>query len=449
MDFLLLEIFFAMASSAVYCYAMLTYVGSIMGFRSRHLRWIASLTVCGASALYTCLTLFYVPIPLIYIMAFFIILILFRIFLKGSCLQCVFAAGNFIFHIVSIRGVTLAILSLTTGENLSVIAENKTMSSLSLSLTFALAFIYLIFFFSRLYPLKNIIAVAQKPKYLKIMSYSQGILNILLILGSSVYYFEDIDIWFSIYHLSAYILIFILFYILFDFCVKSSRLQEFQSAYNLYEQQLEKQVDAYTTQEQYIQRMRKFRHDWLTLKNTLAPMLETGSREELLSFLGQIDSSLYCLSGTYKEYSNNPLVQAILIHTQALCQKHGILLEATAVFPLELPLGNLDLCRIFTNITNNAVEANRLLEESFPKYIRITTAVNLNWCTIICENSFSGTIQKSGDTYSSTKEDNSAHGFGIKNVKDIIEACGGFLQIEPDLSNKVFKILIHIPAISP
>lgn len=87
--------------------------------------------------------------------------------------------------------------------------------------------------------MESIAAVAQKTKYLKIMSYSQSVLNTLLILGSIVYYCEDINIWFSLYHLAAYIMIFIIFYILFDFCVKNSSLHEFQTAYYLYEQQLE------------------------------------------------------------------------------------------------------------------------------------------------------------------------------------------------------------------
>lgn len=448
MDILSLEILFAIVSCMVYSYAMLTYAGSIIGFRSQLLKCIGSFTVCFASAIYTCLTLFHVPIPVIYIMAFFIILTLFRIFLNGSWLQYVFAAGNFIFHIVSFRGVTLAILSLTTGESLYTIANSKPMSSLSLGLTFTSSFIYLSFFFSRLYPLKNIIGVAQEPKYLKIMSYSQSILNILLILGSTVYYLEDIDTWFSYYHLVAYILIFIVFYILFNFCVKSTHLQEFQSAYNLYEQQLEKQVDAYTIQGQYIQHMRKFRHDWINLKSTLVPMIDTGSKEELLSFLGQFDTALHSLSDTYKEFSNYPLVQAILIHTQALCQKYGINFEATAIFPKEIPLSILNLCRIFTNITNNAVEANNLLDKSATKFIHITTAANRNWCTITCENSFNGVIQKSGDVIFSTKKNPYAHGFGIRNVEDIMESCGGFVQIDTNPSNKIFKILIHIPSIS-
>ena len=449
MNILLLERLFAIASSSVYCYAMLSYTGSLMGFRSERLRWAGFMTTCSASALYTYLTLSYIPIPVIYIMAFGIILFLFRIFLNGSWLQHVFAAGNFIFHIVSIRGVTLAILSLATGKSLYVIAGSKIMSSLSLGLTFTASFIYLVFFFGRFYPPENIAAVAQKPGYLKIMSCSQGVLNTLLILGSIVYYFKDINIWFSLYHLAAYILIFIVFYILFDFCVKNSSLQKFQTAYYLYEQQLEKQVDAYTTQEQYIQNMRKFRHDWINLRNTLVPMVETGSRDELLGFLGQIDTALCSLSGTYKEFSNNPLVQAILIHTQTLCQKHGIAFEAAAVFPPEIPLENLDLCRIFTNITNNAVEANCLLEEEAKRYIRITTSANQNWCSITCENSFTGAIQKDGEAYTSIKEEACAHGFGIRNVSDIIEACGGFVLIEPDTAGRVFKIVIHIPAVSP
>ena len=416
MDILQIEILFASVSSAVYCYAMLIYSSSILGFRSELLRWIGALTTCSAGALYTSLTLFYVPIPVIYIMAFFIILFLFHMFLNGSWLQHVFAAGNFIFHIIFFRGITLTILSMITAENLYTIVGDKTMSSLSLGLAFTLSFVYLVFFFKRLYPLKNVVAVAQEPKYLKILSCSQAMLNILFVLGSTTYYFKKIDTWFSLYHLFAYILILIVFYILFDFCVKSDRLQEFQSAYHLYEQQLEKQVDAYATQEQYVQRMRKFKHDWISLKNTLVPMLETVSREELLSYLGQIDTVLCSLSSAHKEFSNNPLVQAILIHTEVLCQKYGIAFEATAIFPPDMPLGSLDLCRIFTNITNNAVEANDLLGVHTSRYIHISTAANLNWCTITCENSFNGAIQKNGDTYSSTKEDTCAHGFGIRNV---------------------------------
>lgn len=436
---------FTLSCSFAYACAMLSYTGELLGFRlgiSRHLSYAL---YGSASAIYTYVTLFHVPIPLIYLQGFFIILLLFRLILSGSWIQHIFASGNFIFHIISIRGVSLALFALFYHENLYWVIRNERIHTISIGLAFFISLCYLAVFSRKLYPLRDIVAVAQNTDYLRILSACQGTLNSLLILGSSVYYFERIPEWFSLYHLSAYILIFIAFYLLFDFCVKNSILHQYKSAYQLYEKQLQKQVDAYGAQVQYLQQMRQFRHDWIHMRDTMFSIIQSGTTENMRDFLSKIDAAMRDLSGTYTEYSNNPLMQAILLDCHALCQKRQIRFEASAVLPEGLLLNDFDLCRIFTNITNNALDANERLPVAYSRYIRLSTSATECWCTITCQNSFNGVLKIVNGRYCSLKEDEFSHGFGIKNMEAVLESCGGFLKIEPDQENREFQINIHIP----
>lgn len=435
---------FALIGCFAYAWLMLSYIGSLLGFRSEKYRLIAHILVGTVSVLYAYISISHIPIPVIYVLAFVIILLLCHFMLNGTWLQHTFASGNFVFHIINSRGIVLSIISLLYQKNLYWVTSNDFLHYLSVGLAFFACFFYLIFFSYRLYPAKDIITVAQKSEYLTIMTASQGFLNILLLLGNNVYAFKEAPVWFSLYHLLAYILIFVTFYVLFNFCVKSSTLQKYRSAYRLYEQQLQKQVDAYTIQVEYTQRMRKFHHDWNHIKITLHPLIETGKKEDIIRFLDEIDVTIHDLSGNYKEYSGNPLIQAILLHTHLMCKKRGIDFEASAVLPESTPLNAFDLCRVFTNITNNALEANEHVD-SKNKYIRIMTAASENWCTITCVNSFNSILKKVNGEYHTLKKDTQSHGFGIKNIEEILEACGGFLRIDTNVESGTFKIRIHIP----
>lgn len=437
--------FFTLLFCFAYACAMLSYTGGLLGFRLGTSRFLSYFLYGFASSVYTYVTLFHVPLPFIYLWAFFIILLLFHLILSGSWIQHIFASGNFIFHIISIRGITLALFSLLYQQNLNWVIRNERLHILSIGLSFFIALCYLALFSRKLYPLSDIIAIAQKADVLKFLSACQGTLNTLLILGSSVYYLEKEPNWFSLYHLAAYILIFIAFYLLFDFCVKNCVLHKYKSAYQLYEKQLQKQVDAYAAQVQYLQQMRRFRHDWIHMRDTLFAIIKAGTKKELLNFLSEMDAAMHDLSGTYTEYSNHPLIQAILLDCHALCQKRHICFDASAVLPEGLLLSDFDLCRIFTNITNNALDANERLGDTCFRYIRLSTSAHEGWCTITCQNSFNGVLKIVNGKYHSLKEDDFSHGFGIKNMEDVLASCGGFLKFEPDVEKREFQIRVHIP----
>lgn len=440
-------IIFALLGCFVYVWLMLSYIGSLLGFRVEKYKLIAQVLTSTISVIYAYISIYHIPVPIIYILAFIILLLLFHLMLNGTWLQHTFASSNIIFHIISSRGIILSVISLLYGQNLYTVIRNDFLHYLSIGLSFFACFLYLIFFSYRLYPLKEIVSVGQKREYLTIMTVSQGFLNNLLLFGDTVYSFKEAPNWFSLYHLFAYILIFTTFYILFNFCVKSSTLQKYKSAYRLYEQQLQKQVKAYTVQAEYTQRMREFRHDWNHIKETLHPLIETGKKEDILRFLDEIDVTIHDLSGNYKEYSGNPLIQAILLHTNLLCQKQDIDFEASAILPESIPLNAFDLCRVFTNITNNALEANENLH-SRHKYIRIMTAASEHWCTITCVNSFNGILKKVNGEYHTLKNDSHSHGFGLKHIEEILEACGGFVKIHANTESGTFKIRMHIPILS-
>ena len=78
---------------------------------------------------------------------------------------------------------------------------------------------------------------------------------------------------------------------------------------------------------------------------------------------------------------------------------------------------------LFGNIIDNAIEAAEMSEE---KIINISVRIQGQYVSIYIENSFNS--QYSNINLITTKKDKNLHGFGMKNVKRIVEECNGMMQ---------------------
>lgn len=91
------------------------------------------------------------------------------------------------------------------------------------------------------------------------------------------------------------------------------------------------------------------------------------------------------------------------------------------------------------NIIDNAIEASKKVESGYLD-IKIFETQKGHFLMIRVENKFNGIVKRQGDSFHTTKENESKHGIGLKNVKDCIKKYDGILQI--DTENNVFTVSI-------
>lgn len=108
-------------------------------------------------------------------------------------------------------------------------------------------------------------------------------------------------------------------------------------------------------------------------------------------------------------------------------------------------LSALDICTIYGNLLDNAIEAVGALEEGTVREIVLRTGMRGGLLLIRTENRFSGERKRSADHgFATTKEDAGAHGFGLRNVGDTARRLGGEMTVSVQESLFIVNVLLPV-----
>ncbi|WP_373600458.1 GHKL domain-containing protein [Paraclostridium bifermentans] len=142
--------------------------------------------------------------------------------------------------------------------------------------------------------------------------------------------------------------------------------------------------------------------------------------------------------------TGNMILDIIINEKSELCTKKGIKFTCDINFSKIDFMKPIDLCSIFTNILDNAIEAcDKINDEYINKYIRIKGTIAKSFFIIKCENSKVNDIEIRKNRFLTDKKDKFTHGIGIKSIKSSLEKYNGELLFEDD-KNK-FVLNIYIP----
>lgn len=122
-------------------------------------------------------------------------------------------------------------------------------------------------------------------------------------------------------------------------------------------------------------------------------------------------------------FTNNDIFNALINTKLELCRQKGIFTSVNISDDAIKCIDDAHITVIFGNIFDNAIEAAEMSEE---KIINISVRIQGQYVSIYIENSFNS--QYSNINLITTKKDKNLHGFGMKNVKRIVEECNGMMQ---------------------
>lgn len=138
-----------------------------------------------------------------------------------------------------------------------------------------------------------------------------------------------------------------------------------------------------------------------------------------------------------------PAVSALINYKLANVKKENIKLKVNANIPNGLEINEFDIGIILGNLIGNSIEALAKVEES-DRYILLELTYKLDYLIIRVENPYNETLIYENKEYVSTKNcgDVVDHGYGLNNVKEIVEKNNGLININHE--NRIFAIDIAL-----
>lgn len=141
-------------------------------------------------------------------------------------------------------------------------------------------------------------------------------------------------------------------------------------------------------------------------------------------------------------HTGNVTLDIILNDKKDLCDKYNINFIALIDFSKCKFIKDIDICDIFSNILDNAIEACNKIT-LYPKEIILKGNVINDFYIIKAENTKINDILIKGNDILTDKTDTLKHGFGIKSIKNSINKYDGTCLIEHNKSR--FTMIISIP----
>ena len=208
------------------------------------------------------------------------------------------------------------------------------------------------------------------------------------------------------------LIILLLFYVLFLMMAvslnRNARLQQENHFLSLQQERYENLCTA-------IEEARQARHDIRHHFVQLSSLAEQGDMEKIKKYLSATTEKI---SDYNLHFCEN---QAVDYST--LAKRENIPFHALVSLPTDLSIDEINLCLVFSNLLENAIQASVKTDQARRK-INVEVYPHHNHLLLIhVENTFDGKIQQENNVFQSSKR--SGNGIGIESVRHITAKNGG------------------------
>ena len=183
-----------------------------------------------------------------------------------------------------------------------------------------------------------------------------------------------------------------------------------------------------------VRQMSITQHDRRHFNNTILSLLEQG---EIKKATELIRKQSEVLPQKPQSYCENIPVNAAVSYYVELARQRGIRCEIRLDIPDKLPVDELSLAMVVSNLMENAINAVFKMPNHREGVVRFM-AVNTGQFILEISNPYEDEVllDQNGTPISTEKE----HGQGTQSVADFVNKCGG--QLVYDISGGIFKVRI-------
>lgn len=193
--------------------------------------------------------------------------------------------------------------------------------------------------------------------------------------------------------------------------------------------------------QQQIDSINKLSHD---MRNHLATLAAMGGSQEAAAYIAALTNRFAPIA--VQKISGCAVLDVLLAQKMDACSRIGASLIpciSQEALPALSAIADPDLCTLYGNLLDNAIEAVEGLTEGDDKTITLRTTLRASLLVIRTENRYSGERRRRGASFSTTKEDANAHGYGLRSIRDCVHSLGGEMTISDE--NRMFVVNILLP----
>ena len=137
------------------------------------------------------------------------------------------------------------------------------------------------------------------------------------------------------------------------------------------------------------------------------------------------------------------MLDTVLTSKSLYCQQHNISLTSVVDGTLLNFMDEMDLCTLFGNALDNAIESVEKVQDLEKRLIHLSVARQKAFVHIRLENTYAGELKFEGDLPVTTKADSRNHGYGLKSIRQTAKKYGGSVTITT--RGAWFELRILIP----
>lgn len=201
------------------------------------------------------------------------------------------------------------------------------------------------------------------------------------------------------------------------------------------------QKNYYEELEQNQTEIRRLRHDMNNHLSAIHSLFLSGSPEEAEDYMKELETQM---SARTRVFCKNGIINAVLNSKYNLAQEYDI----DCFFRIDLEkltgIDAVSLCCLFSNTLDNAIEASLKIPDPKERHLSVRARVTESgYFTYEITNTKKNTVTEQKGIFKSDKEEASSHGFGLSNVREMVEKYNGTLDISYTEDTFTVTVLIE------
>ena len=198
------------------------------------------------------------------------------------------------------------------------------------------------------------------------------------------------------------------------------------------------QIAVYKMLAEQYRQSERLRHDMKNHIIALSALSRNKEWEKLDDYLNNMEGTALDTAG---DLTGNKAVDAILYQKQRQAEWENIKWECDVRMPKECCINEFDLCVLFGNILDNALEACGRMRGDECRFINIQ-AKTVKKCFLIEVKNSMDKAEKFTEGCTN-KGDSQKHGIGLMNVSDVVDSYNG--AVHKEFGKGIFVISILMP----
>ncbi|MCI6137854.1 MAG: GHKL domain-containing protein [Oscillospiraceae bacterium] len=208
------------------------------------------------------------------------------------------------------------------------------------------------------------------------------------------------------------------------------KMQEYQNSVNL---------EYYKNVEKNSVEARKIRHDLANMVQTAYEIMENGTdsdKESAKKMFAQLKAEVSDIK--IERFCQNTLVNAIASNKAAECRKNEIDFDFDLRVPEDLGIEEVDICKAYVNIFDNAINAAKAIDGK--RYVKIKSFTDESDGMLY----ITGENNVAPDYEDKKKSRTGEHGYGLRILRDTAEKYGG--RLVTDDKGNTFTVVMTMKA---